>query len=81
MVEVICLCEHADRSVTYVYQPPQELSHQYRNWGQFNLLKNRIKIELTPISEKIRFWDFSQAKILVESGSKEAEKFLGQPGL
>lgn len=31
--------------------------------------------------EKIRFWDFSQAKILIEAGRQEAKKFLQQPNL
>lgn len=51
--------------------------------NQLRWAKNKgVKVHYLPLKpEKIRFWDFSQAKILVESGSKEAEKFLGQPGL
>jgi len=56
---------------------------QQQTDNQLRWARNKgVKVHYLPLKpEKIRFWDFSQAKVLIESGSKEAEKFLNKPGL
>lgn len=56
---------------------------QQQTDNQLRWARNKgVKIHYLPLKpEKIRFWDFSQAKVLIESGSREAEKFLNKPGL
>ncbi len=56
---------------------------QQQTDNQLRWARNKgVKVHYLPLKpEKIRFWDFSQAKVLIESGSREAEKFLNKPGL